>query len=165
MLFRSRDGGEQCDVRAGEPGIGRELDLHGDGVEVGRGNRKSVEQRGSIDSALLGDGRCRKYYGDVHGHGGDDCQRSDGNHHGRAERKDGNGNHHAGDSDGGEHADVRAGEPGIGRELDLHGNGVEDGRGDSNAVEQRGGIDSALLGDGSCRKYYGDVHGHGGDDR
>ena len=121
-------------MRPGEPGIGRELDLHGDGVEVGRGDSNAVEQRGGIDSARLGDGGCRKYYGDVHGHGGDDCQRSDGDHYGRAERKYADRHDLTGGSRCAEFARMRPHQPGIGWEFDLHGDGVEDGRGDGDPL-------------------------------
>ena len=52
----------------------------------------------------------------------------------------------------------------FGSEFDVHGDGVEDERGDGNAVEQRRGADGAGFGGGRRREYDGDVCGHGGND-
>src|ERR1019366_2753743 len=138
--------------------------MHGDGVEDGWGDGDAVEQRGFVDGAGVGDGGAWEHDGDVHGHGGDDHERSDGDRYGEFERGYGDGNHRAGDSYGGERADVFTGESGVGREFDVHGDRVEDGRGCGDAVEQRGFVDGAGVGDGGVWEHDGDVHGYGWDD-
>ena len=130
----------------------------------GRNHGDAVEQRGGVDRAGLGNGRVGEHDGDLHGHGWDDRERPDGDHHGHAEREHADGHDHAGGAGVVERVDVQPDEPGVGRQFDVHGDGVEDGRGDGGAVEQRSGVDRAGLGDGGVGEHDGDLHGHGWDD-
>src|ERR1017187_1082130 len=186
------DGCERADMQPDKLGVGWEFDVHGDGVEDGRGCGDAVEQRGFVDGAGGGDGGgvggggglgggvgargfvggggggdggVWEHHGVVHGHGGDDHERSDGDRYGHVERGDGDGDDCAGDSTSGERADMYTGEPGVRREFDVHGDRVEDGRGDGESVEQCRGVGRAGLGDSGIRGHYGDVYGHGGGDR
>ena len=158
-------GSERSDVQPCEPGLGGQCDLHGDGVEDWRGDGDAIQQRSRADGTGFRDSGVREYDGDLHGHGGDDHEQPDGDHHGDAERKYTNGHDLAGGPGAAERGDVQSGELGVGGQCDLHGDGVEDGRSNGDAIEQRGGVDRAGFGGGRVEQHDGDLHRHGGDDR
>ena len=165
LLSRYSGGAERAYLQPREPGVGSEFDVHGDGIEDGRGDGDAVGQRGGADGTGVGDGRIWEHDGDLHRHGGGDCGRSDGDDHGHAERQYTDGHDLPGCASVGQRAILHSHEPGFGYELDVHGDGVEDRRGDGDAVGQRGGADRAGNGDGRGEQHDGDIHGDGGNDR
>jgi alkanesulfonate monooxygenase SsuD/methylene tetrahydromethanopterin reductase-like flavin-dependent oxidoreductase (luciferase family) len=72
---------------SGEPGDGRDGELHGDGVEDRRGNGHAGKRPGRVNGAWYGDGALRGDDGGVHGDGGDGVNRRHGHGHGDAERE------------------------------------------------------------------------------
>ena len=113
------------------------VNMHGFTERTGAGRRCGgfpIRQRGRADGTNIGDGRVRKHDGNVYRHGGDDHKRSDSDYHRHAERKYTDRHDLIGGSRHAEFARVRPGQPWIGWKLDLHGDGVEDGRGDGDPV-------------------------------
>ena len=158
------DGRERAGMQPDKLGIGRECDVYSDSIEYGWDNGDSVEQRGGADGAGFGDGRVREYDGDVYGRGGDDHGRSDRDPYGQVERWCGDGNDRPGSCGRAERVDMQPHQPGIGRKCDVHGDRVEDGWGDRDAVEQHRGLDGAGFSDGGGGEHNSDVRSHGGDD-
>ena len=75
-------------LRAEQHRPGWQLDLHGGAVEDRRPGwcrRQAIEQRGSLDHTRFGDRAVRGEFGNIHGHGWDSLDKSDGDHHGHAE--------------------------------------------------------------------------------